>query len=129
MSNITKFQFEQMQARSAHPSDNPRPSPPLEKELHRQIMDHCDKQWPRWKYIHSRMDKSTRNEIGVPDFVIALPNRRTRFIEAKRSGEKPTLAQSAWHAEMTKLGHTVHIVHDMKEFLDAVKTTKPPVGQ
>jgi len=121
--SITTFQLEQMQARLRRPVTPA--EPPLEKKLHREIMDHCDKQWPRWKYIHSRMDKSTRNEIGVPDFVIALPNHRTFFVEAKRPGEKPTLAQAGWHAEMAKLGHTVHVVHDLTEFLKAIETTKP----
>lgn len=122
MSSITRFQFEQMQVRLGHP---PRTlPPPLEKELHREIMDHCDKQWPRWKYIHSRTDKRTRNEEGVPDFIIALPLARTLYVEAKRPGEKPSLAQRNWHAEMAKLGHAVFIVHNFPEFLAAVETAR-----
>jgi hypothetical protein len=115
-----------MLARLARP--NPDPEPPLEKDLHRQIMDHCDKQWPRWKYIHSRTDKPTRNEIGVADFVIALSNHRIRFIEVKRPGQKPSLAQASWHAEMAKLGHKVHVIHSFAEFLHAIENTKHPLG-
>jgi hypothetical protein len=125
MSNITEFQFEQMQARLGRPATiAERPATiagqPLEKKLHRDIIDHCDKQWPRWKYIHSRTDKPTRNEPGVPDFVIALPQGRTLYVEAKRPGQKPSLAQLGWHAEMAKLGHTVYVVHDLKEFLSVL---------
>jgi hypothetical protein len=116
MSNITRFQFEQMQARLSRPATAP-PSPPLEKELHRQIMDYCDAQWPRWKYIHSRMDRPTANEAGVPDFVIALIGGRVLYLEVKRPGQKLSPVQRDWHAEMHKLGITVYVVHDMKEFL------------
>jgi len=115
-----------MQARLGRPSVSD--DVPLEKKLHRDIMDHCDKQWPRWKYVHSRIDKRTRNESGVPDFIIALPMARTLYVEAKRPGEKPSLAQCTWHAEMAKLGHTVQIVHDMAEFLQAVAAAKKQVG-
>lgn len=120
MTTISKFQFEQMQRRLRSPSEPP-PDPPPEKYLHRDIMDYCDSQWPRWKYIHSRMDKSSRNAIGTPDFVIALPGRVTIYVEAKRPGEKPTLEQRNFIAELLKLGQLVYVVHDMREFVDAVE--------
>ena len=123
MSRITKFQFEEMQRRLARPAAAP---PPLEKELHRQIMDHCDKQWPRWKYVHSRMDKPTGTGAGVSDFVIFLPCARILIVEVKRPGQKLSLAQHAWHAELAKLGHTVYVVHDLKEFLAAVTSPTQP---
>lgn len=130
MSSITRFQFEQMQARLAHPGapGTVPASPPLEKELHREIMAYCDAQWPRWKYIHSRMDRATSNQAGVPDFVIALPQNRKLYVEAKRPGEKLSLAQSAWHAEMARLGHTVYVVHDMKEFLSVLSDVGQPMS-
>jgi hypothetical protein len=126
MSNITRFQFEQMQARLNRPEA--KPEPPLEKALHAQIMDYCDAQWPRWKYIHSRMDKSTRNQLGVPDFAIYLPETRFMLVECKRPGEKLSMAQQGWIAEVNKLKIIVHIVHDIREFLLAVETTMK-VGQ
>jgi hypothetical protein len=125
MSNITRFQYEQMQARMGRPVVES--GPPLEKKLHREIMDHCDAQWPRWKYVHSRMDKATRNEIGVPDFVILLPWKKFLVVEAKRPGEKPTPAQRDWHAEAARLDHPVQVVHDLPEFLQAVQATLKPV--
>ena len=125
--SITRFQLEQMQARLGRPTVPD--APPLEKALHRKIMDHCDKQWPRWKYVRSRMDKPTGQEIGVADFIIFMPCMRVLLVEAKRPGQKPTLAQSGWHAELAKLGFTVDVVHDMKEFLLAVEAAKNRVGQ
>jgi hypothetical protein len=119
MSDITRFQFEQMQARLNRPNADP----PLERELHAEIMDYCDTQWPRWKYIHSRMDKATRNQLGVPDFAIYLPETRFMLVECKRPGEKLSMAQQGWITEVNKLKTTVHIVHDIREFLLAVETT------
>ena len=133
MSNITQFQFEQMQARLGRPATiAERPATiadqPLEKELHQDIMDHCDKQWPRWKYVHSRMDKKTRNQAGVPDFVIALIHGRTIYVEAKRHGEKVSPAQRDWHAEMARLGIPVYVVHDMKECLSVLSDLGQPLS-
>ena len=85
-------------------------------------MDHCNAQWPRWKFVHSRMDRATSpDQKGVPDFVIALPGGKTLYVEAKRPGEKVKPAQRDWHTEMLKLGHYVYVVHDLSEFLDAIK--------
>lgn len=84
-------------------------------------MDYCDAQWPRWKYIHSRMDKSTRNEPGVPDFTIFLPENKKLVIEAKRPGEKLSPAQRDWHAEMDRLDHTVHLVYSFDDFLSILR--------
>jgi adenosyl cobinamide kinase/adenosyl cobinamide phosphate guanylyltransferase len=131
MSSITRFQFEQMQARLARPAGDASflpPASPLEKELHRQIMAHCDAQWPRWKYIHSRMDQRPTQEAGVPDFVIVLPQGRTLYVEAKRPGEKLSPAQRDWQAEMAKLNHTVYVVHDLKEFLSVLSDLGQPLS-
>jgi hypothetical protein len=123
--SITKFQFEQMQQRTGRNTIGSASvsTAPLEKKIHQDIIAHCNAQWPRWKFVHSRMDKPTRNQCGVPDFVIALPGARTLYIEAKRPGEKISPAQRDWHAEMTTLGHTVHVVHTLQEFLAATETS------
>ncbi len=91
-----------------------------EARLHRQILDYCDAQWPRWKPIHSRMDRPTTTEKGVCDFIIAMPNGRTLYVECKRVGSKLTLEQAAWIYEMKLLNHTVHVVETMGEFLKLI---------
>jgi hypothetical protein len=123
MSSISQFQLEQMQARLARNRHEPEAPPALEKDLHQDIMDYCDRQWPRWKYVHSRTDKATRNEPGVPDFLIILPAQRVLLVECKRPGEKVSPAQRDWHAEAAKLDHIVCIVHDMQEFGTAIEFT------
>lgn len=97
-----------------------------ERKLHEDIMAHCDKQWPRWKYVHARMDKPSTIAVGAPDFVIFTPGNeemhpRVFAIECKRGGKKPTPEQLAWHKEMEMLGHRVHVVYSMEEFLEIVK--------
>ena len=124
MSSISRFMYEEMLTR-LNRVNHPDPgkanaAAPLESKLHREIMDHCDQQWPRWKYIHSRTDKPTRNQPGVPDFFIALPGTKGLFVECKRPGEKLSAAQLQWYAELKKLGWTVHIVTTLQAFLDAV---------
>lgn len=126
MSNFTRFEYEQFLARRGRPVVES--GPPLEKKLHREIMDHCNHQWPRWKYVHSRLDKATRNDPGVPDFVLFLPRKKVLLVEAKRPGEKITPAQRDWHVESKMNGHPVHIVHTLLEFFQAVEETLRPVG-
>lgn len=120
MSSISEFQYQEM-LRSLNRNRGTTPPPEIESDLHRDILEYCEAQWPRWKYDHSRMDKRTRNTLGVPDFIIALPNGRTIWVECKRPGEKLSSAQQNFAAEMAKLGHTVHIVHTIQEFLQEVE--------
>lgn len=97
-----------------------------ERKLHKAIMAHCDGQWPRWKYIHARMDKRSTVAVGAPDFVIFSPGNaemhpRVFAIECKRAGQKPTPEQLAWHKEMEMLGHKVHVIYSLAEFFEIVK--------
>ena len=91
-----------------------------ERKLHDQIMWHCDNQWPRWKYIHARMDKRSTIAVGAPDFVIFLPVSRTLCVECKKKGAKPTTEQLGWHKEMQMLGHKVHVISSIESFLGIV---------
>jgi hypothetical protein len=93
-----------------------------EKTLHDEIIAHCDKQWPRWKYIHSRMDKPSTIQEGCQDFTIFMPGR-VLCVECKRVGGKLSLEQNIWIAEMKQVGVTVHVIETFEEFL---KLTKEP---
>jgi hypothetical protein len=125
---ISRWQFEQMVQRTgrvARAGDSPtarREDAPLESKLHGDIKIYCDNQWPRWKYVHSRMDRETTTNLGVPDFVIFMPKRRTVCIECKRPGKKLTTEQHTWAYEVEKLDAFYFTVHTMQEFLDAIKT-------
>lgn len=94
----------------------------LEGKLHQDICNHCDAQWPRWKVIHARMDKKNTIGIGVHDFTVFLPRGRMLCIECKAGNEKLTHEQLVWRKELEFLGHTVHVVRSMQEFLTLVET-------
>ena len=90
--------------------------------LHQKITQHCDSQWPRWKCIHCRTDKRSTVGVGVHDFTIYLPGGRLLNVECKTRTGKPTPEQLAWAKELEMLGHTVHVVRSMEEFLALTKS-------
>lgn len=100
-----------------------------ESTLHDQIIEYCNSQWPKFKYIHARMDKRSTIQVGAPDFCpIFLPGGKIIIFECKRQGEKCTPEQLAWHKELEMLGHTVHVIYTFSQFLDALDSVLPPQG-
>lgn len=123
--SISRTQFEGMQARLARNGAQPtsegdqelrRATVEPEVKLHREIMDWCDQQWPRWKYIHARTDQRSTIAVGCQDFTIFAPGR-VLCIECKKIGGKLSLEQQAWALEMRKLGFEVEMVEKFEEFL------------
>lgn len=88
--------------------------------MHAQIIKFCDAQWPRWKYIHSRMDKASTTEKGVPDFVILAP-RLVLFFECKAKGGKLSEDQRDWKHEAKNLSHEVDTVYCFEDFLSVLR--------
>jgi len=104
----------------------PSPSGAAEREtgkggLHEQIMDYCNAQWPRWKFIHSRTDRKSTVAVGSHDFTIFLPGGRVECVEAKAKGGKLSNEQLAWAKELSLLGHGVHVVFNLEEFKEITK--------
>jgi len=89
--------------------------------LHEQIMDYCNAQWPRWKFIHSRTDQKSTVAVGSHDFTIFLPGGRTVLIECKAKGGKLSNEQLAWAKELSLLGHGVNVVFSLEEFKRVVE--------
>src|SRR6267154_4163837 len=98
-----------------------------ESELHDQIEAELKRR--RWYYVHSRTDKRTTQGLGVPDFIIAAPDRlifrgggsdtqlaRTYWIEVKRKRGKLSQEQAVTKHVLTALGHRHHVVYSFKEF-------------
>ncbi len=99
-----------------------------ETALHRVIMDWCDHQWPRWKYIHSRTDTRSTVAVGVADLIIFGPHPLCILAECKTASGKLSEAQQIWATEMRCLGWTVHLVRDEAQFHAAVeKERKRPI--
>lgn len=91
-----------------------------ESNLHKKIMAHCNAQYPRWKYVHSATHKKSTVDIGVADFVIALPNGKTIYVEVKTKTGKLSTEQQGWIKEMSMLDHTVFVCRSMEDFLNIV---------
>lgn len=91
--------------------------------LHEQIIKHCNAQWPRWKFIHSRTDMATTVEPGVADFVVFLPMGRSVCVECKTATGKESTEQRDWAYEMKMLRHEVHLVRSLKEFIELCDKT------
>jgi hypothetical protein len=121
---VTPQQFLDMQRRVS------KPTPAIGREikgkierelkLHDDIIRYCNAQWPRWKYIHARTDQRPTIAVGCQDFTIFAPGR-VLCIECKRADGKPDHDQLIWHKEMEMLGHTVHIVRSLSEFLEVAR--------
>ena len=94
--------------------------------LQREIIDHCAKQWPRWKYRYARTDRKTTEELGTEDFTIFMPGGRTIHVECKARNKKPSPQQLIWATELKALGHTVHFVWSFEDFLKAVRNSPLP---
>ncbi len=90
-----------------------------EKDLHDEIERHCREHG--WIALHGSTAHRTHRTAGEPDFVIFADNNRTLKIECKSRSGKLSTAQLGIIAWAKKLGHTVHVVQSMEEFLEAVK--------
>lgn len=91
-----------------------------EDKLHDKIIEYCNAQWPRWKYIHARMDRRSTIAVGCQDFTVFAPGR-VLCIECKRVGCKLDKDQMIWRKELEMLGHTVHVVTTFEGFEAVVK--------
>jgi len=99
---------------------SPRPSPgtsgvPRESDLHEAIFDECRRR--RWIILHGSMAERTHRTLGEPDFVILADGGSVLFVECKSRTGKLSPAQTALKHHAEKLGHTVHVVRSLEEFL------------
>ena len=116
-----------------------------EADLHEEIFDECRRRG--WIALHGSMAERTCRTLGEPDFVILAspkdwlcpscnrlthcrndypegccgegyePVPRVIFVECKTKTGKLSPAQAALKFHAEKLGHTVHVVRSLEEFL------------
>jgi hypothetical protein len=95
----------------------------LESELHTKIEDDLKRR--RWYYVRSRMDKKSTQQKGVPDFIVAAPEKfdrvSTYWIEVKRNGSKLTPEQNVTKHVLQALGHKWACVYSFEEYLRAIE--------
>ncbi len=89
--------------------------PEPEAALHRGILEHARSRG--WIALHGSMAYQTHRTIGEPDFMILADRGRVLLVEAKRPGSKLSCEQAALHAWAKRLGHTVHVVRTLAEFV------------
>jgi len=94
----------------------------LEGSLHEEIQRYCDSNFPPWKVIHARMDKKSTIPNGAQDFTIFMPQGQVLCVECKSGTGKLSPEQLIWSKELAMLGHTVHVVRSMEEFIKLVET-------
>ena len=126
MPNISLQQYLDHEARISKNKPQAATSAPAEREtgdggLHEQIMDYCDQQWPRWKYIHARTDQKSTIAVGAPDFVIFLPKGEVMAMECKAKGGKATPEQLAWQMELERLETTLYFVWSFEDFISVLR--------
>lgn len=86
-----------------------------EEEVHDQIEQHLRSRG--YYYVHARMDRRTTTAEGTPDFIIALPNGTTLWVEVKVRPNKPSIEQLGAIAHLQKLKHWAKIVWSFEEYL------------
>ena len=93
-----------------------------ESRLHRQIMDECARRG--WQFFHGSMAHRSMMTRGMPDFVIQADGGSTFYVECKSRTGKLSPEQAGVIAWAARLGHVVHVVRSLGEFLEIV--TNPP---
>ncbi len=89
-----------------------------EAKLHEDIFDECRRRG--WIALHGSMAERTCRTLGEPDFVILADGGRVLFVECKSRKGKLSPAQAALKHQAERLGHAVHVVRSMGEFLNLV---------
>ena len=86
-----------------------------EASLHEEIFDECRQRG--WIALHGSMAERSHRTLGEPDFTILAGGGRVLFVECKTRSGKLSPAQAALKFHAEKLGHTIHVVRSLDEFL------------
>ena len=101
------------------------PAADRERDIHDAIEYELNRR--RWYYVHSRTDKPTTQRAGVPDFIIALPDGNSLWVEVKKKGGKLSAEQNITRHILLSLGHRFALVFSMDDFLEAISSINKPV--
>ena len=97
--------------------DNERIGEPVdvESDLHESIRKELAARG--WIGFHGSMAHRSRRTVGEPDWIILGDTEQFWMIECKTKTGKLSPAQEGLRAWARKLGHEVHVVRSMAEFL------------
>ena len=124
---ISQFELQQMQARlainrnqkAASACESTAMGVDKESDLHSDILADCRQRG--WIALHGSMAQATGRTEGEPDFIILASRGRVFFIECKTRVGKLSPAQHAMAHFAEKLGHKIHLVRNMAQYLEIVK--------
>ena len=90
-----------------------------EKELQSEIRRHLSfkRASGECEFINPAMCRKSELPIGWPDFSIFLPGGRVLLVECKTATGKLRPEQTETKSRMDAIGHEVHIVRKIEEFL------------
>lgn len=91
-----------------------------ESKLHQQIISECRQHG--WIIFHGSMAHRAMRTPGEPDFTILADKGRVFFIECKTKIGKLTREQLGLKLWAENLGHKIHTVRSLKEFLLVIAT-------
>jgi hypothetical protein len=118
MASFTQSEYNAFLARQMRPVETRREGVTDEGKLHDEILNECRRRG--WIAFHSRMDVPQTANVGTPDFVILADQGRAILIEAKSITGKLSTAQAAINAWASKLGHRVHVVRSLADFMEVL---------
>lgn len=87
--------------------------------LHVPIIAECKRRG--WKYVHSDPTRRTTIGEGICDFIIYADDGKMFHVECKALKGKLSIEQLAFIHWVEKLGHKVHVITSMTEFMEVVK--------
>lgn len=109
------------------PGARPEIPPPNEKTLHSQIDSECRRRG--WIAFHGDMTRRTGRTMGEPDFIILSDGGRVWFVEAKTARGHLSAAQLSLRLRAEVLGHAIHVVRSIGEFLALIDIPAAPAGR
>jgi hypothetical protein len=89
----------------------------LERKEHNKFIGHLKRE--RYAHSHSRTDRRTTQNLGVPDFLIGC--RIGLAIEFKRRGGRLSREQEEWRTMHEARGGIYHVVETYQQALDILK--------
>ena len=87
---------------------------PLEKVIESKVCTYA-----RSKGIEA-IKFNSMNRAAVPDRIFIAPGNRIFFVEFKRLGQRPTVAQEREHARLRTLGCNVYVIDNINDGIELV---------
>ena len=122
--NISSTEFAILKAKQAlklklkSESSIPDDACKLERDLHEQTTAELRRR--KLYFVHSRMDKPATNQIGVPDYIVAMPGGKTMWLELKSKTGKLSPEQQAAKHMLEMSGHRHEVVRGFSQLLEVL---------